>query len=110
MATAVHQPPPDPPELPEGVEPAPRWPAWYALAGFGVFLLLTLMSQAVLLAITGTEVDDPDPVFTVVGTVLMGAVAIGTATLFASFASRPRPSHFGLRSAPFWPTVGWAAL
>jgi uncharacterized protein len=110
MATAVHQPPPDPPELPEGVDPSPRWPAWYALAGFGVFLILTLIAQAVLFAIAGSDLDDPDPAVTVVGTVLMGAVAIGTATLFASFAARPKPSHFGLRSAPFWPTVGWAAL
>jgi uncharacterized protein len=110
MATAVHQPPPDPPELPEGVDPAPRWPAWYAPAGFGVFLILTLMSQAILLAVTGSDPTDPDPAVTVTGTVIMGAVAIGTATLFASFAGRPRPSHFGLRSAPFWPTVGWAAL
>jgi uncharacterized protein len=110
MATAVHQPPPDPPELPEGVEPAPRWPAWYALAGFGVFLIGTLISQVILFAATGADLDDPGPAVTVVGTMLMGAVAIGTATLFASFAGRPRPSHFGLRVAPFWPTVGWAAL
>src|SRR5918997_1361568 len=110
MATAVHQPPPDPPEPPEGVEPSPRWPAWYALAGFGVFLILTLISQSILFGVTGTELDDPDPAVTVAGTFLMGVVAIGTATLFASFAARPRLSHFGLRRAPFWPTVGWAAL
>ena len=110
MATAVHQPPPDPPELPEGVEPAPRWPAWFALAGFGVFLLMTLLVQSVLLSVTGSDFEDPDPTVTVVGTLLMGGVAIGTATLFASFAGRPRPSHFGLRKVSFWPAVGWAAL
>jgi membrane protease YdiL (CAAX protease family) len=110
MATAVHQPPPDPPELPEGVDPAPRWPAWYAPAGFGVFLILTLMSQGLLLAVSGADPSDPGAAFNVIGTVLMGVTAIGTAALFASFAGRPRPSHFGLRSAPFWPTVGWAAL
>jgi uncharacterized protein len=110
MATAVHPPPPNPPELPEGVDPAPRWPAWFALAGFGVFLVLTLIAHSVLLVVTGSDLDNPDPAVTVVGTVLMGAIGIGTATLFASFAARPRPSHFGLRTAPFWPTVGWAAL
>jgi uncharacterized protein len=110
MATAVHPPPPDPPELPEGAEPSPRWPAWYALAGFGVFLILTLLAQSVLLAATGADFENPDPAVTVTGTVVMGAIAIGTALLFASLAGRPRPSHFGLRSTAFWPAVGWAAL
>ena len=36
-------PPPEPPELPAGV--APRWPAWYAGAGFLVALIGTLMSE-----------------------------------------------------------------
>jgi membrane protease YdiL (CAAX protease family) len=30
--------------------------------------------------------------------------------LFASFTRKPRPEHFGLRRARFWPSVGWAAL
>jgi len=110
MATAVHQPPPDPPELPEGVDPAPRWPAWYAPAGFGVFLVLTLLSQGLLYGVTGEDLNDPNPAVTVIGTVIMGAIAIGTAAMFASFSAPPRPSHFGLRTAPFWPAVGWAAL
>jgi uncharacterized protein len=110
MATVAHPPPPDPPELPEGVDPAPRWPAWYALAGFGVFLILTLLAQSLLLAVTGADFENPDPAVTVTGTVVMGAIAIGTAVLFASLAGRPRPSHFGLRKTSFWPAVGWAAL
>jgi uncharacterized protein len=110
MATAVHPPPPDPPELPEGVDPPPRWAAWYAPAGFGVFLILTLLSQGLLFGLTGEDLNDPDPAVTVVGTAIMGGIAIGTAAMFASFSAPPRPSHLGLRTAPFWPAVGWAAL
>jgi membrane protease YdiL (CAAX protease family) len=29
--------------------------------------------------------------------------------MFASFTRTPRPEHFGLRPARFWPAVGWAA-
>jgi len=37
-------------------------------------------------------------------------VFIGTALLFAAFTRPPRPWHFGIRSTPFWPTVGWTVL
>jgi membrane protease YdiL (CAAX protease family) len=35
---------------------------------------------------------------------------VTTAILFARMTERPKPQHFGLRRAPFWRTVGWAAL
>jgi membrane protease YdiL (CAAX protease family) len=101
-------PPPDRPELPEGA--APRWPAWYAGIGFLVALILTLLVVGVVAAATGASTDDEDPTFTVVATFLQGVIFIGTAVLFASFAGKPRAEQFGLRRAPFWPTVGWAAL
>jgi membrane protease YdiL (CAAX protease family) len=37
-------------------------------------------------------------------------VFVSTAVWFASRVAKPRAWHFGLRRAPFWPTLGWAAL
>jgi uncharacterized protein len=108
---ALDPPPPPPParpELPEGA--APRWPAWYAGVGFLTALIATLLVVGIVAAATGTTSDDEGATFTVVATFLQGLIFIGTAVLFASFTRKPRPEHFGLRRAPFWPSVGWAAL
>jgi CAAX protease family protein len=101
-------PPPDRPELPEGA--APHWPAWYAGVGFLVALISTLLVVGIFAAATGATGDDEDPTFTIVATFIQGLIFIGTAVLFASFTRKPRREHFGLRRAPFWPAVGWAAL
>jgi membrane protease YdiL (CAAX protease family) len=101
-------PPPERPELPEGAPP--RWPAWYAGIGFLVALISTLVVVGIVAAATGASASDENPTFTVIATFLQGAIFIGTAVLFASFAGKPRPEHFGLRRTPFWPTVGWAAV
>ena len=110
MQQSVVQPPqpPEPPELPEGV--APRWPAWYAGAGFLVALIGTLIAVGVIAAATGSSGDDEDPAFTIIATLMQSLIFIGTAVLFASFTRKPKPWQFGLRRAPFWPAVGWAAL
>jgi uncharacterized protein len=108
---ALDPPPPPPParpELPEGA--APRWPAWYAGVGFLTALIATLLVVGIVAAATGTTSDDEGATFTVVATFLQGLIFIGTAVLFASFTRKPRPEHFGLRPARFWPSVGWAAL
>jgi membrane protease YdiL (CAAX protease family) len=88
----------------------PRWPAWYAGAGFLVALSGTLVAVGIVAAITGAGTDEDDTTFTIVATLMQSAVFVGTAVLFASFTRRPEPWHFGLRRAPFWRTVGWAAL
>jgi uncharacterized protein len=101
-------PPPEPPELPAGV--APRWPAWYAGAGFLVALVGTLIAVGVVAAATGAGTDDDDPAFTIIATLMQSLVFVGTAVLFASFTRHPKAWHFGLRRTAFWPAVGWAAL
>jgi membrane protease YdiL (CAAX protease family) len=110
MQQSVAQPaqPPEPPELPEGV--APRWPAWYAGVGFLVALIGTLIAVGVVAAATGADTDEDDATFTIIATLMQSLIFIGTAVLFASFTRKPNPWHFGLRRAPFWPTLGWAAL
>jgi uncharacterized protein len=102
--------PPSPPELPEGVERAPRWPAWYAGVGFVTGLVLTLVAVGVIAGVTGTSSDEDSATFTIVATLAQSAVFVGTAWLFASLTAPPRLWHFGVRRAPFWPTVGWATL
>jgi len=102
--------PPSPPELPEGAEPAPRWPAWYAGVGFLTALIVTLVAVGVIAGITGTSSDESSATFTIVATLAQSAAFVGTAWLFASLTAPPRLWHFGVRRAPFWPTVGWATL
>jgi membrane protease YdiL (CAAX protease family) len=101
-------PPPEKPELPDGL--APRWPAWYAAAGFFVALIGTLIAVGIVAAVTGATSDEEDPTFTIVATLMQSIIFIGTAVLFASFARKPQLWHFGLRRARLWPTIGWAAL
>jgi uncharacterized protein len=104
----IPPPPPERPELPERL--APRWPAWYAAAGFVVALIGTLIAVGIVAAVTGASSDDEDPTFTIVATLMQSIIFIGTAVLFASFTRRPEPWHFGLRRTRLWPAVGWAAL
>ena len=104
----IPPPPPEQPELPERL--APRWPAWYAAAGFVVALIGTLIAVGIVAAATGAASDDEDPTFTIVATLMQSIIFIGTAVLFASFTRRPEPWHFGLRRTRLWPAVGWAAL
>jgi membrane protease YdiL (CAAX protease family) len=104
----IPPPPPERPELPERL--APRWPAWYAAAGFFVALIATLIAVGIVAAATGASSDDENPTFTIVATLMQSIIFIGTAVLFASFTRRPEPWHFGLRRTRLWPAVGWAAL
>jgi CAAX protease family protein len=110
METIASQPPPDPPELPDGADPEPRWPPWYAGVAFLTGLVATFMVVGVLAAVTGTTSDDDSPTFTIIATLIQSAAFAGSALMFASFTRKPKPWHFGLRPARFWPTVGWAAL
>jgi membrane protease YdiL (CAAX protease family) len=110
METAATQAPPDPPELPEDARQAPRWPAWYAASAFLVGVVATFMVVGIAAAATGTTSSNESPAFTIVATLLQGAIFVGTAVLFASFTAPPRAWHFGLRRTRLWPAIGWAAL
>jgi membrane protease YdiL (CAAX protease family) len=102
-----HPPPPDPPERPDGIAGYPRWPAWYGPAAFGTGLVLTTIVAAVIAAVSGGKLGTAAALIL---TAALDAIFVGTAIFFASMTERPRPPHFGLRRAPFWRTVGWAAL
>ena len=107
---ALTPPPPQLPERPEGVERAPQWPALFAVYGFLVAITGTLLLVGIGAAIVGVDGDGQTPGFVVLSTLVQAVVFVGTAILFASFISKPRPWHFGLRRTPLWRAVGWAAL
>lgn len=109
MQTPVTPAPPELPELPEGVDRNPPWPAWFAAAGFVVGLTGTALLVGIAAAVTGVDAEGDSPGFVVLATLAQAAVFVGTAVLFASFVTRPRAWHFGLRRARFWPALGWAA-
>ena len=102
METAVATQPPG--------DPAPRWPARYAIAGFFTGLMATFLVVGIAAAATGTTSGDESPAFTIVATLCQSAIFVATALIFASFTAPPRPWHFGLRRTRFWPALGWAAL
>ncbi len=107
--------PPDPPELPAGAERPPAWPAWFALVGFLIGLVGTVLFGVVLglfAALLGSDLEtgDSSPALVVVGTLAQGAAFALTAVFLAGRVAAPRRWHFGLRSTAFWPALGWAAL
>ena len=106
--------PPDPPELPVGADPAPRWPPWYApvgfLAGFAIVLVVSVFA-GIIAAAAGADIEgDTPPGLVVALTLLQALILCGTAIFLAGRTRKPRAWHFGLRRAPFWPSVGWATL
>jgi CAAX protease family protein len=115
-AASAAAPPAGPPrkpmaDLPEGE--GPQWAAWQALLGFfaaylGTATAVLIVSLAALPA--GVNLDDPPPVFNIVGVLVQDVVFIVAAIAFAAISARPRRWHFGLRRTRFGRTLGWAAI
>jgi membrane protease YdiL (CAAX protease family) len=102
-----HPAPPDPPERPEGLPGFPRWPAWYAPAAFFTGMVALAILGGIAGAATGGDIGTGTGLIL---TVALEATFVVIAVLFAARTERPRAAHFGLRAAPLWRTVGWAAL
>jgi CAAX protease family protein len=103
------EPPPELPEVPEGAMRLPAWPPLFAVLGFVVGLVGTLLLVGIAGAIVGVDSDGDTPAFVVIATLAQGAVFAATALFFASRVERPRAWHFGLRGTRLWPALGWAA-
>jgi membrane protease YdiL (CAAX protease family) len=92
-------------------EPTPDWPPWFAFAGLFGALICTITAFGVIAAVAGVgSSDDTPPEIVVVGTLLQSVFLLGAAYVLARTVTPPRIWHFGLRRAPLWRTVGWAAL
>ena len=104
--------PPDPPEVPEGIEVrrVPAWKPWTSvlalIAGLGAALAGGLVVYVVAL-IAGANLDNPPPAVDIIATLLQDAAFVGSALIFASMVTRPRPWHFGLRETRLGPAVGY---
>lgn len=97
------------PERPAGVERRPAWPAWFGPLGFVASFAATSVVLVIAYAVTGIDAGEGSPALTIVGTLVQDSIFVTTAVLLAATIKRPRPWHFGLRPAPLWPAVGWAA-
>ena len=95
-AASAAAPPADPPrkpkaDLPEG--DGPQWAAWQALLGFfaaylGTATAVLIVSLAALPA--GVNLDDPPPVFNIVGVLVQDVVFIVAAIAFAAISACSR--------------------
>src|SRR3954453_23938396 len=106
-------PPEGPPELPSGVTRSPRWPPWYGPAGLVGGCLIAVVAYLIVKSVPvagGANPDKDSHAVTLIATVLQDLILVATAVGLASLRSKPRLWHFGLRRAPFWRTVGFAAL
>lgn len=113
MEATVTSAPPDPPELPAGAARFPAWPAWFAAVGFLVGIAGTLLFAVVMglvATLFGADTEGDSPALVVIGTAAQGVAFVATAVFLASRVVRPRAWHFGLRSTPFWPALGWTAV
>ncbi|HEV2772000.1 MAG TPA: CPBP family intramembrane glutamic endopeptidase [Thermoleophilaceae bacterium] len=92
----------------------PGWAWWQALLGFAAALLGTVVLGAVVVGVvalaTGTSLRSQPPLLTILGVIVQDFIFVAAALAFAAVTARPRAWHFGLRRAPFWSTLGWAAL
>lgn len=92
------------------MNPADRWPPWFALLGFvlaftAAFLLAVIVSS-VAAVITGT--DDPDaPGVIIAATVLQDGAFVLAAVWLARQAGPADAAAFGLRPVPFRVALGW---
>jgi membrane protease YdiL (CAAX protease family) len=102
-------PPPhgEPPKPPEGER---DWPVWLGFAAFALAFLVSNLAYALLLGVSGADVDHTPAWLDLSAAVILEVSLIGIA-LWAAALFRPlRAADFGLRATRFWRAVGWSAL
>jgi uncharacterized protein len=73
--------------------------------------LVVSVIAGLVAAAAGADIEgDTPPALVVVLTLLQALILCGTAIFLANRTRRPKPWHFGLRRARFWPSLGWTAL
>lgn len=99
-----------PPAPAPAADGQPNWPPWFGFVGFLGAIVCTLIATGIVLALAGVDSGDDTPAIVVVATLIQGLFFVGAALVLARAVAAPRPWQFGLRRAPLWRTVGWAAL
>jgi membrane protease YdiL (CAAX protease family) len=102
-------PPPhgEPPQPPRGER---DWPIWLGFAAFALAFLVSNLAYALLLGISGADIDKTPAWLDLSSAVILEASLIGIALWAASLYRRLRASEFGLRATRLWRAVGWSAL
>jgi uncharacterized protein len=106
-------PPPLPTAQPPDPDAPPRWPLWLPLAAIGCGLSAGLVIVGLLAAVlsaTGVDKSGTSPGLTAGGTAIVDLAVVASCVLLAALTVRPRPWHFGLRSAPLGYTLQIAGI
>ena len=116
-AVASLKPLPDRPEMPEGADPFPRWPAWFAAAGFAMGICAGVVAAVLLLpalaVVTwGFDVDTDDslPVLELVATLFQDIGWVVGALVLAGTVGQVKGWHFGFQRPRLGPAVGWSVV
>jgi uncharacterized protein len=116
-AVAGLKPLPARPEMPEGADPFPRWPAWFAAAGFAIgvgagVVALVLMLPGLALFSWGfdVDVDDALPVLALIATFFQDVGWVVAAIVLAATIGPVRAWHFGFQRPRLGPAVGWSVV
>jgi membrane protease YdiL (CAAX protease family) len=81
----------------------PRWPLWLPIAALALgltFGLLVVIVLGAFLSAVGVDAKGNSPGLTAAGTAIVDIAVVAACVLLAATVARPRPWHFGLRSAP----------
>ena len=116
-ALAGVKPLPDRPEMPEGADPFPRWPAWFAAAGFVIgvgagVVAAVLMLPALGVVTWGFDIDPDDslPVLELVATFFQDVGWVVGALVLAGTVGKVKAWHFGFQRPRLGPAVGWSVV
>ena len=116
-AVARLKPLPDRPEMPEGADPFPRWPAWFAAAGFvigiGAGVVAAVLLLPALAFVTwglGVDTDDSLPVLELVATLFQDIGWVVGALVLAGTVGKVKGWHFGFQRPRLGPAVGWSVV
>jgi membrane protease YdiL (CAAX protease family) len=87
-----------------------EWPVWLGFAAFLVAFLIANLGYAVIVGISGAEIDDT-PAWVDLSTALLLQTALIACALAGAALFKPLHAwQFGLRRTRFWPAVGWSVL
>lgn len=87
-----------------------RWAPWTAVAAFvtGIaFTLVGVILVGAVAAIFGASFDDPPPAVNIVATAVQDAAFVGAAVLFAGRIGPVLPAQFGFVRTRIRPAIGW---
>jgi membrane protease YdiL (CAAX protease family) len=103
--------PPPHGEPPAGPPPEEReWPPWLGFVTLGAVIVVSQVALGLVFSISGEDVDDTPAWLDLTSAVILQSSLLASALLAAYLVKPLHAWQFGLRPAPFWRSIGWAAL